>query len=90
MAVIAKFPASRETKSFFPNVRIAVAALIAIARAVTNRRQARRLAELPDHLLTDIGLKRDDVYEALNRDWREDPTYRLAVTASQRRRVIHL
>ncbi|SJZ97117.1 DUF1127 domain-containing protein [Consotaella salsifontis] len=90
MTVITKVPTTRVSGGFLANVSVLYAACGAIVRAVINRRQAQRIGELPDHLLTDIGLKRDDVYEALNQDWREDPTYRLALTASQRRRVIRL
>ncbi|UIJ71301.1 DUF1127 domain-containing protein [Aurantimonas sp. HBX-1] len=58
----------------------------AIVRTMANRRAARRLSEMPDYLLTDLGLRRDDVSEALHADWHQDPTYRLAMTAARRRR----
>ena len=60
-------------------------ALRAVARTLVNRRAAYRVSELPDHLLKDIGLKRDDVHEALHADWREDPTFKLALAAARRR-----
>jgi uncharacterized protein YjiS (DUF1127 family) len=69
-----------------PSPRIVLAAGVAIARMISNRRSAHHIAELPDYLLGDIGLKRDDVHEALNRGWREDPTFQLALKASRRRR----
>ena len=58
----------------------------AIVRTMGNRRAARQLSEMPDYLLTDMGIRRDDVSEALHADWREDPTYRLAIAAARRRR----
>ena len=58
----------------------------AIVRTMGNRRAARQLSELPDYLLTDMGIRRDDVSEALQVHWSEDPTYRLAVKAARRRR----
>jgi uncharacterized protein YjiS (DUF1127 family) len=60
-------------------------ALRAIVRTFINRRAAYRVSELPDYLLNDIGLKRDDVHEALNAHWRDDATYRMALSASRRR-----
>lgn len=56
----------------------------AMVRTLLNRRAAYRVSELPDYLLTDIGLKRDDVHAALNSDWREDPTLRMALAAKKR------
>ena len=61
------------------------AGIAAMVRTLANRRAAHRIADMPDYLLTDIGLRRDDVHDALNRSWRDDPTYRLAVAASRRR-----
>ncbi|GGD97418.1 hypothetical protein GCM10011390_15290 [Aureimonas endophytica] len=69
-----------------PDLRLAAAALGAMVRTFRNRRAADRVADLPDYLLTDIGLKRDDVHEALSLHWREDPTFRLALRAAERRR----
>ncbi|WP_019996709.1 DUF1127 domain-containing protein [Aureimonas ureilytica] len=69
-------------------IRNAMLALRAIVRTLRNRRAAYHVAELPDYLLNDLGLKRDDVHAALHADWREDPTYRLAMTASERRRSL--
>ncbi|WP_062013335.1 DUF1127 domain-containing protein [Aureimonas sp. AU4] len=60
----------------------------AMARTLLNRRAAYRVAELPDYLLTDIGLKRDDVHAALNADWRDDPTLRMAMSARKHRASI--
>ena len=58
----------------------------AIARFMMTRRQVRQMSEMPDYILTDIGLKRDDISSALSAGWREDPTYRLALIAAKRRR----
>ena len=65
--------------------RIVLAAASAIVRTLANRRQARLLSDMPDYLLKDLGLKRDDVAEALGTHWREDPTFRLALSAARRR-----
>ncbi len=73
--------------SGLPRLGLAVATLGAIARNLAHRRAAARVADLPDFLLTDIGLKRDDVHAALNGDWRADPTYRLALSAMRGRRT---
>ena len=83
---------TRPTPERRPTLRIPSPALLlagasALARTILHRRAARRLADLPDYLLTDIGLKRDDVHEALSRDWREDPTFQLAMTAAKSRRA---
>jgi uncharacterized protein YjiS (DUF1127 family) len=66
--------------------RAAYGAAGAIVRTMGNRRAARQLSDLPDYLLTDMGIRRDDVSEALQAHWREDPTYRLAMKAARRRR----
>lgn len=66
--------------------KTAIGAASAIVRTMGNRRAARQLSDLPDYLLSDMGIRRDDVSEALRANWREDPTYRLAVKAARRRR----
>lgn len=71
---------------FLSSARLAVAAVPALVRTWRNRRAALHVSELPDYLLSDLGLRRDDVLAALNADWREDATYRLAIAASKRRR----
>ncbi|WP_152045304.1 DUF1127 domain-containing protein [Aureimonas psammosilenae] len=70
-----------------PSVHVAFAAVAAMARSFRNHRAARHVGDLPDYLLTDIGLKRDDVSEALSANWRDDPTFRLAMRAAERRRA---
>lgn len=60
-------------------------ALRAIARSVYNRQRALQVADLPDHLLSDIGLKRDDIHSALHSSWKQDPTYLLALRAQENR-----
>jgi uncharacterized protein YjiS (DUF1127 family) len=69
-----------------PSPGLLYAGVVAFARMIRNRRAAYHVSELPDYLLSDVGLKRDDVHEALNRGWREDPTFQLAIKASRRRR----
>ncbi|KTQ95841.1 hypothetical protein NS365_17095 [Aureimonas ureilytica] len=87
MTLASKTPAP-SVETLAQSIRIGFVALRAIVRTMRNRRAAYRMSELPDYLLNDIGLKRDDVHEALHADWREDPTYRLAVRASERRRSL--
>lgn len=50
-----------------------------------NRRQVRRLDELDDHLLFDIGLTRADLREACMTPLHLDPTLRLALMVHQSR-----
>ncbi|MEN3794633.1 DUF1127 domain-containing protein [Fulvimarina sp. MAC3] len=83
MAIFQRPSTGHLTHSFGESFRLAGAALRAFAVTMINRRAARRLADLPDYLLNDVGLKRDDVHEALNRDWRCDPTYLLSMKAAQ-------
>ncbi|RFC65529.1 DUF1127 domain-containing protein [Fulvimarina endophytica] len=64
-------------------LRLAVAAVPAMVRTLRNRHAARQIADLPDYLLNDMGLKRDDVHDALQSDWRSDPTYLLSMRASR-------
>lgn len=64
---------------------LAGAAIGAMVRSLRNRRRAFQVADLPDHLLSDIGLKRDDIHTALNTHWRQDPTYVLATRARENR-----
>lgn len=64
---------------------LGAAAVLAMARSLRNRRHALQVADLPDHLLADMGLRRDDVHAALSSDWRTDPTYVLARVARERR-----
>lgn len=66
-------------------IRLSLVAARAIVKTMANRRKARALGEMPDYMLKDIGLRRDDIYEALQGDWRADPTYRLAIAAARRR-----
>ena len=86
MTLASKTPASRITETLAPAVATGLSALRAIVRTFLNRRAAYRVSELPDYLLTDIGLKRDDVHEAMHADWREDPTCKMAMAAGRRRR----
>ena len=71
-----------------PSPRVLLTAFLAIMRTLRNRRSAHQIAEMPDYLLSDLGLRRDEVHEALNRGWREDPTFQLAIKASRRRRSL--
>lgn len=85
MTLVVKTPPTASTSALVTLAKLRFAALRAIARTFLNRRAAYRVAELPDHLLSDIGLKRDDVHEAMNADWREDPTFRMAMLAHRGR-----
>ncbi|WP_182086690.1 DUF1127 domain-containing protein [Aureimonas sp. ME7] len=87
MTLAAKTPRFRLADILAPVQGPAIPALRAIVRTLLNRRAAYRVSELPDHLLKDIGLKRDDVHEALHADWREDPTFKMALAAARRRRI---
>ncbi len=67
------------------SIALAFAALGAIARTYANRQAALRVSDLPDHLLADVGLRRDDVHAALQSSWRSDPTYLMARSARENR-----
>ena len=86
MTLAQKIPATRTTETLAPTLGAGISALRAIVRTFLNRRAAYRVSELPDYLLTDIGLKRDDVHDAMHADWREDPTFKMAMAAARRRR----
>lgn len=66
--------------------RLALEAIRAMARSFAARQKVRQLSDMPDYILTDMGLKRDDISHALAAGWREDATYRLALIAARRRR----
>lgn len=70
---------------FRDSLRLGFAALGAMARTFANRQAALRVSDLPDHLLADVGLKRDDVHAALQTSWRTDPTYLMARSARENR-----
>lgn len=80
-------PASSGFFRGLPAAAAVYAGLRSIVTMLANRRTARQLSELPDYLLGDLGLRRDDVHAALNADWRDDPTFQLAMTAARRRRA---
>lgn len=67
---------------------LAVQSVLMLVRAVMNRRALYQLDEMPDYLLKDVGLTRDDVHSALASDWREDPSVAVSVAAARRRRRI--
>lgn len=50
-------------------------------------RQARRLSELDDHMLRDLGLHRGDIYTALRCDRDDDATQVLSQLARRNRNV---
>lgn len=86
MTIFTRSTPSRRLTIQLPSPIILWAAARAMVKTALNRRAARRIGDLPDYLLTDIGLKRDDVHEALQQSWRSDPTYQLAMIAAKRRR----
>lgn len=55
-----------------------------LVRALVNRRQVRRLGDLSDRGLVDIGLVRGDLYYARRTPLGVDPTARLARMARER------
>ena len=66
------------TPSFARTAMQVIASAWAVYR---NRRQLRRIADLDDHLLRDIGLTRSDVEAASTMPIYTDPTARLAITS---------
>lgn len=59
-------------------------ALRGLIRALANRREVRRLSELSDRGLADIGLMRGDLHFARRAPLGVDPTARLATIAHER------
>lgn len=57
----------------------------AVARAQKNRRDARILAGLDQHMLADIGINRADVNDAFSAPFWEDPTALLHQRVRERR-----
>ncbi|MCQ0987863.1 DUF1127 domain-containing protein [Jiella marina] len=90
MTITARHSTPTATRSpaarLIAGMRVFAYAARAIVKTMINRRYVKSLADMPDYLLKDIGIRRDDIWTALNADWREDPTYKLAVTAARRRR----
>ncbi|MBP0615469.1 DUF1127 domain-containing protein [Jiella mangrovi] len=68
--------------------RVLASAARAIVKTMINRRRVHRLADMPDYVLQDIGIRRDDIAVALGADWREDASYKLALIAARRRRDV--
>lgn len=59
-------------------LRTAARSARVVAKAVINRRAARKLNELSDYELLDIGLTRDDVRHGFAMPFTADPTVELA------------
>ena len=57
----------------------------AVARAQRNRREARILSGLDQHMLADIGINRADLNDAFSAPFWEDPTALLRERALERR-----
>ena len=65
MSITLKGSGRDEFVGIASSVRVGFAAIPAILRSWRNRRHAYRLSEMPDYLLSDLGIRRDDVHEAL-------------------------
>ncbi|MBO0903020.1 DUF1127 domain-containing protein [Jiella sonneratiae] len=81
-------PTPASASRFLAGTRLFATAARAIVKTMVNRRRVQALADMPDHVLADIGIRRDDVAFALGADWREDPSYKLALIAARRRRDV--
>ena len=57
----------------------------AVARALKNRREARMLSGLDQHMLADIGINRADLNDAFSGPFWEDPTALLRQRVQERR-----
>ena len=66
-------------------VQSVVLAVAAFVRAITHRREVRKLLELDDRSLRDIGLIRNDVIGALDQPLVKDPSVILLVRSVDRR-----
>ncbi|MBC8130133.1 MAG: DUF1127 domain-containing protein [Rhizobiaceae bacterium] len=88
MTLFSRTPLGGDFFTRIPAPGVVAAAALAMIRMLRNRRAAHRLADMPDYLLSDVGLRRDDVHDALTAGWREDPTFQLALKAARRRRCL--
>jgi uncharacterized protein YjiS (DUF1127 family) len=64
-----------------------VAKTAALLRAIRNRRELYHLGQMNDIELADIGLRRGDLFEAVEGPFHADPTGRLNGIVSARRKV---
>ncbi len=90
MTIATRFPPARRPEPVAAGITgLAVQSVLMLVRSVMNRRAVYQLDEMPDYLLKDVGLTRDDVHSALAADWREDPSVAVSVAAARRRRRIN-
>lgn len=74
-SLVAACPSASSSRSASPNLLSSLLRTTrALVRALHHRRAARKIEELPDHLLADIGLTRDDVRHGLSQPIAVDPT----------------
>jgi uncharacterized protein YjiS (DUF1127 family) len=59
--------------------------LLAVFRALRNRKQVMYLEDFTEEQLADIGLTRGDLLNSLERPWYDDPSQHLSRSAWQRR-----
>lgn len=72
-------PVIRRSRAPAPSLAGRVVSLIArVQRWARLRRAARMLEEMPDHMLSDIGISRGQIHDVLRegRSWRDDPNIR--------------
>jgi uncharacterized protein YjiS (DUF1127 family) len=64
--------------------------VVAVARNLRHRADVRRLTELSDHQLKDVGLTRGEVAGALAVGWTEDPSCTLSARNAERSGLVSL
>jgi uncharacterized protein YjiS (DUF1127 family) len=72
-------------RAMFALVALVTYWLQQLARARSNRREARMLAGLDRHMLADIGITRSDLRDAFSQPFWDDPTALLRERAIERR-----
>lgn len=78
---------SGQVSSFAQMVKVAITSALRRWTLYRGRRQVMHLSEFDDHLLRDIGLRREDVYTAIHYRGHEDPTRMLGELAELRLRI---
>ncbi|MBO0661148.1 DUF1127 domain-containing protein [Jiella sp. MQZ9-1] len=84
--IVRSTPTQPASNRFAAGLTVFATAVRAIVKTMINRHRVKSLADMPDYVLKDIGLRRDDIATSLVSDWREDPSYKLALLAARRRR----
>lgn len=78
---------SGESTTFAQKVKAAFSLIMRRWAFRNGRRHVRNLSDFDDHMLRDIGLRREDIYTAVHYRGTEDPTNILSEIADARLRI---